>query len=133
MRGKSLSIGSRKPTAIATAPSAQAVTKISLRAAWRRAARLLKKGGFERFVDSSGGPGATAVGDGGEFGDGVGKGLATGEGVGLRLMENFYAHARNPKIWWHIPETDHGGSLRARPTEYEQQIISFFDTNLLAK
>jgi uncharacterized protein len=57
--------------------------------------------------------------------------IATGESYGRALARHFYEQASDPKAWWEVPETDHGGSLRARPVEYEETIIGFLDRALL--
>jgi hypothetical protein len=43
----------------------------------------------------------------------------------------FYAAAGEPKTIWEIPEASHTGGLTARPEEYEQRVIAFFDNALL--
>lgn len=58
--------------------------------------------------------------------------IATGQDSSeLRISENYYAHAGEPKTLWEIPEAGHGGGLAARPEEYEQTVISFFNQSLL--
>lgn len=49
----------------------------------------------------------------------------------LRIAENYYEHAAEPKTLWQIPEAGHGGGLLARPAEYEQTVITFFNQSLL--
>ncbi len=57
--------------------------------------------------------------------------ISTGGALAARGVQNFYERAREPKVLWEVPETVHGGSLDARPQEYEAKIISFFDSALL--
>lgn len=57
---------------------------------------------------------------------------ATGQDYGRALVQHFYEQAPEPKEWWEVPEADHGGSLWARPEEYEQTVVGFFD-RMLAK
>lgn len=58
--------------------------------------------------------------------------IATGRDVmELRIAENYYEHAAEPKTLWQIPEAGHGGGLLARPAEYEQTVITFFNQSLL--
>ena len=56
---------------------------------------------------------------------------ATGQDYGRALVRHFYEQASEPKEWWEVPETNHGGSLRARPEEYEQTVVGFFDRALV--
>ncbi len=56
---------------------------------------------------------------------------ATGQDYGRALVRHFYEQAAEPKEWWEVPETDHGGSLRARPEEYEQTVVGFLDRVLV--
>jgi dienelactone hydrolase len=56
---------------------------------------------------------------------------AAGQDYGRALVRHFYEQAADPKEWWEVPETDHGGSLRARPEEYEQTVVDFFDRVLV--
>jgi pimeloyl-ACP methyl ester carboxylesterase len=56
--------------------------------------------------------------------------IATGS-LGQKLVRHFYALALEPKSLWEIPETYHGGEVRARPQEYEQRMIEFFSISLL--
>jgi hypothetical protein len=59
--------------------------------------------------------------------------IDTGEAGGRNLVRFFYQIADQPKELWEIPETFHGGQLEARPLEYEEKMITFFDNNLLQK
>ncbi len=60
--------------------------------------------------------------------------IATGQDANeIRIAENYYAHASEPKTLWQIPEAGHGGGLSARPEEYEQRVITFFDRSLLER
>ena len=44
----------------------------------------------------------------------------------------YYAGAGEPKSIWKVPGSKHTGGIDARPTEYEQRVIAFFDGALLA-
>lgn len=57
--------------------------------------------------------------------------IATGRDYGRALVQYLYQQASQPKEWWEVPETDHGGSPRARPAEYEQIVVGFFNRALL--
>ncbi len=59
--------------------------------------------------------------------------IATGNGdlASSRLVRHFYQFAGEPKSLWEIPETFHGGQFAARPQEYEQRMVAFFDAALL--
>jgi fermentation-respiration switch protein FrsA (DUF1100 family) len=46
-------------------------------------------------------------------------------------QRKFYAAARQPKTLWQVPEAGHAGCWAARPAEYEQRIVAFFDQALL--
>ena len=59
--------------------------------------------------------------------------IATGETRGRDLVRYFYQIAYQPKELWEIPETFHGGQLKARTLEYEDKMITFFNKNLLMK
>jgi len=43
----------------------------------------------------------------------------------------FYAAARGPKHLWQVPGAGHIGGTEARPLEYEQRVVAFFDRELL--
>jgi len=49
------------------------------------------------------------------------------------LNPQYYAAAGEPKAIWKIPEAGHTGGLEARPREYEQRVIAFFDHALLGE
>ena len=51
---------------------------------------------------------------------------------GEQLGADYYRAAREPKVLWEIPEAGHTGGIEARPKEYEQRVIGFFDRALLA-
>ena len=57
--------------------------------------------------------------------------ISTGRDYGRALVQHFYQQASESKEWWEVPETDHGGSPRARPEEYEQIVVGFFNRALL--
>lgn len=48
-----------------------------------------------------------------------------------RMGEAYFAQAQEPKELWLIPETGHGQGLAARPEEYAERVVSFFDKALL--
>ena len=52
-------------------------------------------------------------------------------GGGEELQPHYFEAAREPKTLWRIPEATHTGGLDARPDEYEQRVIGFFDSALL--
>ena len=56
--------------------------------------------------------------------------IATGQDYGRTLVRYFFDKASEPKEWWEVPETTHGGSPIARPDEYERVIVAFFDRAL---
>jgi uncharacterized protein len=43
----------------------------------------------------------------------------------------YYAAARGPKQIWEVPGSGHIGGIDARPAEYEQRVVGFFDRTLL--
>ena len=45
--------------------------------------------------------------------------------------QGFYAEAGDPKAIWEVPGAGHVGGMTARPDEYEQRVIGFFDEALL--
>ena len=59
--------------------------------------------------------------------------IDTGQAEARVLVRYFYEIADEPKELWEIPETYHGGQLEARPLEYEEKMITFFDDTLLKK
>jgi uncharacterized protein len=50
---------------------------------------------------------------------------------GEELSADYYEAAGEPKTLWEIPEAGHTGGIEARPKEYEQRVIGFFDDALL--
>jgi pimeloyl-ACP methyl ester carboxylesterase len=59
--------------------------------------------------------------------------IDTGQAEGRFLVRHFYEVADEPKELWEIPETFHGGQFDARPVEYEEKMITFFNDALLEK
>ena len=59
--------------------------------------------------------------------------IDTGPGEGRGLVGHFYEIADEPKELWEIPEAVHGGQFEARPLEYEERMIKFFNEALLEK
>ena len=43
---------------------------------------------------------------------------------------NFFNAAGRPKAMWKVPGSAHTGGINARPGEYEQRIVGFFDDAL---
>jgi len=56
-----------------------------------------------------------------------------GQGGEAELTETFYEAAREPKTMWQVPGSGHTGGIEARPAEYEQRVIRFFDEALLRR
>jgi uncharacterized protein len=50
---------------------------------------------------------------------------------GEDLNPAYYRAAREPKTLWQIPEAGHTGGIEARPREYEERVVAFFDQALL--
>ena len=50
--------------------------------------------------------------------------------TGEDLNRGYYKAAGKPKALWEIPESKHVGGQEARPREYEQRVIGFFDRTL---
>ena len=59
--------------------------------------------------------------------------IDTGQTEGRVLVRHYYEVADEPKELWEIPETYHGGQFDARPAEYEEKMITFFNAALLEK
>ena len=59
--------------------------------------------------------------------------IDTGQADGRVLVRHFYEAADEPKELWEIPETFHGGQYDARPVEYEEKMITFFNDALLER
>jgi uncharacterized protein len=60
--------------------------------------------------------------------------IYAGHGAGgEEFNPDYYAAAGAPKALWKIPEAHHTGGFQARPREYEQRVIGFFDRALLGK
>jgi len=56
--------------------------------------------------------------------------LSTGTGHEALQLRKLFAAAAEPKSLFEIPETGHGGGLRARPAEYAERLVTFFEANL---
>jgi fermentation-respiration switch protein FrsA (DUF1100 family) len=54
-----------------------------------------------------------------------------GEGGENTRQPKYYAAAGEPKTIWTVPGSEHTGGIDARPAEYEQRVIAFFDRALL--
>jgi uncharacterized protein len=60
--------------------------------------------------------------------------IYAGHGAGgEEYNPDYYAAAGAPKAIWKIPEAGHTGGYHARPHEYEQRVIGFFDHALLGR
>jgi pimeloyl-ACP methyl ester carboxylesterase len=59
--------------------------------------------------------------------------IDTGQGYGRLLIRHYFAIAGEPKELWEIPEASHGGQFKARPEEYEEMMIAFFNAALLER
>jgi pimeloyl-ACP methyl ester carboxylesterase len=57
--------------------------------------------------------------------------LVASGGLGNRLMHHYYNLAEEPKTLWEILEASHGTSLSARPQEYEEKMVDFYESSLL--
>jgi hypothetical protein len=58
--------------------------------------------------------------------------ISAGRGVDSEILNRrFYADAGEPKTLWEIPEAGHTAGLKARPQEYEERVVGFFDAALL--
>jgi dienelactone hydrolase len=53
--------------------------------------------------------------------------IATGRDMEQRVGRHYFANASEPKALWEIPEAGHGRGPVARPEEYEERIVTFFD------
>jgi dienelactone hydrolase len=49
------------------------------------------------------------------------------------LNPTYYEAAGQPKAIWEVPGSGHVGGINARPAEYEQRVVGFFDRTLLAR
>jgi uncharacterized protein len=49
------------------------------------------------------------------------------------LNPTYYAAAGQPKMIWKVPGSGHVGGIDARPKEYEQRVVGFFDRTLLKR
>jgi hypothetical protein len=45
----------------------------------------------------------------------------------------YYREAGQPKKIWEVPGSGHVGGIDARPVEYEQRVVGFFDQALLGQ
>lgn len=50
---------------------------------------------------------------------------------GEDLQPHYVAAAREPKLYWKIPEAGHTGGFDARPREYARRLLAFFEESLL--
>jgi fermentation-respiration switch protein FrsA (DUF1100 family) len=56
-----------------------------------------------------------------------------GQSAEIALTPAYHAAAGEPKTLWEIPEAEHTGGIDARPQEYEDRVIEFFDEALLGE
>jgi dienelactone hydrolase len=60
--------------------------------------------------------------------------IYAGHGAGGEEFNlDYYRAAHAPKALWEIPDAHHTGGFQARPGEYEQRVVGFFDRALLGK
>jgi uncharacterized protein len=60
--------------------------------------------------------------------------IYAGHGVGGEEFNvRYYRAAHAPKTLWKIPEAGHTNGISARPLQYEQRVVGFFDQALLGK
>ena len=60
--------------------------------------------------------------------------IYAGQGVGgEELNPEYFEAASQPKTLWKIDEAGHVGGFEARPGEYEQRVVAFFDRALLSE
>lgn len=57
--------------------------------------------------------------------------ISTGQDLERRMGRYYYDSASEPRTLWELPETSHGRGPAARPEEYEERIVAFFDEALL--
>ena len=57
--------------------------------------------------------------------------LIATSGVELKVVQRYFDFAREPKTFWAIPEVGHGAGFAARPEEYREKLVSFFERSLL--
>ena len=55
-----------------------------------------------------------------------------GQGAEKNLNPRYFEAAGEPKTLWEVPGAGHTGGIDARPGEYEQRVVSFFDDALLS-
>ena len=57
--------------------------------------------------------------------------IYAGRGAGgEEFKPDYFAAASQPKTLWKIEEAGHVGGFEARPREYEERVIGFFDQTL---
>jgi fermentation-respiration switch protein FrsA (DUF1100 family) len=54
-----------------------------------------------------------------------------GQGGEIALTPAYFEAAGEPKALWEIPGAEHTGGIEARPQEYEERVVGFFDDALL--
>lgn len=59
--------------------------------------------------------------------------IDTGQAEARALIRYYYEITGKPKELWEIPEAKHGTQFMARPLEYEQRMVAFFEDALLNK
>ena len=54
-------------------------------------------------------------------------------GGGEELNDRYFDAAGEPKEFWEVPNATHTGGIDARPEEYRQRVVGFFERNLLTR
>lgn len=57
--------------------------------------------------------------------------LIATSGLEAKVVRRYFDFAGDPKTYWEIPEAGHGGGFAARPEEYREKLVSFFERALL--
>ncbi len=58
--------------------------------------------------------------------------LVATEDIERRFVGRYFEYAGEPKTLWEIPEANHGGGFGARPEEYREKLVGFFEETLAA-
>ena len=56
--------------------------------------------------------------------------ISSGQGEEYTRVNSYYAASQGPREHWNIPETTHCAGPSARPQEYQQHLLDFFNANL---
>ncbi len=57
--------------------------------------------------------------------------LIATSGLEQKVVQRYFDHAGEPRTLWQIPEAGHGGGFTARPEEYQQRLVGFFERTLV--